>query len=117
MMTTILATLFVVAGMAFVLHPLLSRKKYRFEPEDTFDLGDVRQLNYLHAKKATILDNIKELEFDYEMGKLSDEDYNSLRTDYLKDAEEVVAAIERLKVREEIEELISSEVRTRRRIQ
>lgn len=114
---TFLAALIVVLGVIFVLLPLLSRRKYRFDPEDTFGLGDVRQLNYLNGKKATILENIKELDFDFEMGKLSDEDYSTLRNDYLKDAQDVVSAIEKLKIREEIEELIESEVKNRRRIQ
>jgi len=116
-MTFIFAALVVIGGVIFVLQPLLSRKKYRFEPEDAFGLGDVQQLNYLNAKKVTILENIKELDFDFEMGKLSDEDYSTLRNDYLKDAQNVVSAIEKLKIREEIEELIESEVRDRRRIQ
>ena len=67
-MTFIFAALVVIGGVIFVLQPLLSRKKYRFEPEDAFGLGDVQQLNYLNAKKVTILENIKELDFDFEMG-------------------------------------------------
>ncbi len=116
-MAFVIISLITLAGVMLILHPLVTRKKYRFEPEDTFAMGDVRQLNYLNGKKATILDNIKELDFDYEMGKLSEDDYAGLRADYLHEAQGVVKAIEQLRIREEIEELIESEVRNRRRTQ
>ncbi len=116
-MAFVIISLFALAGVLLILHPLVTRKKYRLEPEDTFALGEVRQLNHLNAKKATILDNIKELDFDYEMGKLSDDDHSALRADCLREAQEVVQAVEQLKIREEIEELIESEVRNRRRTQ
>lgn len=116
-MELMILTLIAVAAVFFLLYPMVSRRKYRFEPEDTFSLGDVRRLNYLNAEKALILDNIKELDFEYEMGKLSDEDYASLRGDYLREAEEILADIDQLKIREEIEELIEGEVRARRKTQ
>jgi hypothetical protein len=112
----VIAALLALGGVFLILQPLV-RRKYRFELEDMFAAGDVRQLNYLNAKKAMILENIKELDFEYEMDKLSEEDYTALRNDYLKEAQQVVEAIEKLKIREEIEELIESEVRSRRRIQ
>lgn len=108
-------TLVAVAAVFFVLYPMVTRRKYRFEPEDAFSLGDVRRLNYLNAQKTLILDNIKDLDFEYEMGKLSEEDYASLRGDYLTEAQEVLGEIDQLKVREEIEELIEGEVRNRRK--
>ena len=115
-MEYVIFTLLIVAAVILVLRPLASRGKYRFDPEDTFALGDVRRLNYLNAQKATIMENIKELDFEHDMGKLSEEDYSRLRNDYLREVQEVVAAIDKLKIQEEIEELIESEVRSRRRI-
>jgi hypothetical protein len=104
-------------GILAILHPMVSREKYRFELDDAFAVGDVKQLTYLNGKKAMILENIKELDFEYEMDKLSDEDYSALRNDYLSEVQQVVEAIEKLKIREEIEELIESEVRNRRQTQ
>ncbi|MDH3215407.1 MAG: hypothetical protein OEN01_03840 [Candidatus Krumholzibacteria bacterium] len=108
---------FTLIGVYLVIHPILTKNKYCAEFEDIFAFGDSRQLDYLNSKKALVLENIKELDFEYDMGKLSDEDYTALRHDYLKEAQETVQAIDKLKVREEIEELIESEVRSRRRIQ
>lgn len=114
-MEYIAITVIAVAGIYFVVYPLLSRNRADFD--ELFALGDTRQLNYLNSKKTLIFENIKELEFEYEMGKLSEEDYASLRQGYLREAEEVTKEIDELKVRAEIQELIEEDVRTRRRIQ
>ena len=59
------------------------------------------------------------LPVELDVGPLLDEIKRELRreADYLREAQEVVKAIEQLKIREEIEELIESEVRNRRRTQ
>ena len=106
-----------LAAISFIAYPMVSKRRYLHRLEDLFDLGDTKRLNYLHGKKASILDNIRELDFEYEMGKLSEEDYTRLREGYLKEAHDVVGDIDGLKIKEEIEELIESEVRSRRRIQ
>ncbi len=113
MVYTIIAFL-TVGALIFIAHPLLARR-HGIDLEELFDLGDTRQRRYLDGKKVSIMDNLKELDFEYEMGKLSDEDYNRLRQGYLQEAQETIQAIDKLKVREEIEELIESEVRSRRR--
>ena len=103
------------AAIFFIVHPLLARKRHLYDLEEIFDLGDTRQRRYLDGKKASILSNLKELDFEYEMGKLSDEDYNRQRQGYFKEAQDTVQALDKLKVREEIEQLIETEVRARRR--
>jgi hypothetical protein len=107
--------IFVGIAAAAAIHPLVSRKRYLYDIEHVFSTGDVRQLNYLNNKKELVLDNLKELDFEYEMGKLSEDDYARLRNGYLAEAQQVVQAIDRVKVRAEIEELIEGDVRERRR--
>lgn len=109
-----IAILTLVAAV-LVIYPLVGRRRYLYELENVFAAGDVRQLSYLNAKKELVLDNLRELEFDHEMGKLSEEDYTRLRNDYLREAQDVVESIDQLKAREEIEQLIESDVRGRRR--
>ena len=106
-----------LVGLALVAQPLLTKRRYIYYLEDMFELGDARQLNYLLSKKANILENLKELDFENDIGKLSEEDYSRLRQGYLSEAQEVVKAIDTLKVKKEIEDMIESEVRSRRRIQ
>ena len=107
----------VVGAVILVARPMLSKQKYLHDLEGLFDLGDTRRLNYLNQRKLNTLENIRELDFDYQMGKLADEDYQGLRQEYMHEAEEIIEAIDKLKIQAEIEELIEEEVRSRRRIQ
>jgi hypothetical protein len=104
-----------LAAIMVIAYPLVNPRRYLYEIESTLATGDVRQLNYLNSKKELVLSNLKELDFDHDMGKLSEEDYARLRNDYLHEAQDVVQSIDQLKVREEIEYLIEGDVRSRRR--
>jgi len=42
-------------------------------------------ISELESRKKIIEKNIFDLDFDYYMGKIFDEDYNSLRKEYLKE--------------------------------
>ena len=105
-----------LACIAAIAQPLLSKRKYLYYLEEMFELGDERQSRYLQQKKETILNNLQELDFDHEMGKFSNEDYEHLRQGYLVEAQNVVLAEDKLKVAQEIEQLIEGDVQARRRI-
>ena len=105
-----------VALIAFIARPLFGRQRKLYHIEDAFEFRDTNQLNYLALKKGRIEENMRELEFEYQMGKLSSEDYSALRNGYASEAEEVDKAMDKFKTREEIGDLIESEVRSRRRI-
>ena len=51
-------------------------------------------LRRLLRKKETVYENIKDLEFEYKMGKLSDDDFQRLRNDLTREAYEVMARID-----------------------
>jgi hypothetical protein len=105
-----------VAAVLFVSYPLFGRPRKLYDIESVFDSGDAAKLNQLRLKKARAEDNLRELEFEHQMGKLSDEDYAALREGYTKEMDEVTRSLDAHKVKEEIEDLIEKEVRTRRRI-
>ena len=107
----------IIGAVILVARPMLSKQKYLHDLEGLFDLGDTRQLNYLNQRKLNTLENIRELDFDYQMGKLADEDYQGLREGYMHEAQEIIEAIDKLKIQAEIEDLIEDETRSRRRIQ
>ncbi len=108
------AIVIVAAGVvAFIARPLFVRPDLL--GEDAVDLGNANQLNYLTAKKARIEENMRELEFERQMGKLSSEDYAALKDGYASEMEDVARAMERFKARQEIVDLIENEVRSRRR--
>lgn len=106
-----------VGALVLIASPLFTSKRYLLYMEDMFDFGDERQMNYLNSRKQSVYENIRELDFEYEMGKLAEEDYSRVRQGYLMEAQETLKAIERIKIRKEIEDLIESDVRSRRRTQ
>lgn len=67
-MTLILALLISFAALAFVLWPLLNRHAPVLPIEDD-------RLTELVARKDNTLRALKDLEFDHQVGKLSEEDY------------------------------------------
>lgn len=92
MVWLVLACLLISLATAFyVFRPLLSTSTGPF-------LVDIdsqsTSLKRLLRRKETIYENIKDLDFEYKMGKLSDEDYQRLHQDYLREAYGVVSQIE-----------------------
>jgi hypothetical protein len=54
------------------------------------------QLKYLENRRQVLYENLKDLQFEYHQGKLSDADYQSLKAGFLSDLAGVMDAIERL---------------------
>ncbi len=54
------------------------------------------RLNYLQERKEVIYENMRDLNFEYRAGKLSDEDYNSLKASMEEEAAAVLAEAARL---------------------
>ncbi|MCY3758360.1 MAG: hypothetical protein OXG96_11615 [Acidobacteria bacterium] len=80
-----------LAAAFYVFRPLLSTAGSSFLADiDSRSTG----LKRLLRRKETIYENIKDLDFEYKMGKLSDEDYQRLHQDYLAEAYGVVSQIE-----------------------
>jgi hypothetical protein len=104
------------AVTAFIGSPLFGRQKKLYHLEDAFEFTDTNQLNYLTSRKARIEENMRELEFEFQMGKLSGDDYAALKNDYTSEMEGVAKAMERFQTRQEIGDLIENEVRSKRRI-
>ena len=78
MILALLATLGTVV-VAFVLYPVFAK-----EASEPFGLDETQsELRDLEEKKAQILSNIKDLDFEKASGKLSDADYESSRNDYI----------------------------------
>lgn len=78
-MTILIAVLLGIGALILVGYPLFKRK---LEPEGPFEdfVDDERQK--LVSEKESALLALKELDFDYQTGKLDDEDYHHLRDRY-----------------------------------
>ena len=115
-MEFLLIGIFSIFALVFVAYPLINRKKFFFNPGDAYDARDVKTVLILRAKKLVVEDNIHELETEHEMGKLSDGDFDLLRGRLETETERVDAEIEKHKIKNQIDELIEHEVKSRRRI-
>jgi len=54
------------------------------------------ELKHLEARRQVLLENLKDLQFEYHQGKLSGDDYQSLKGGFLYDLAAVMDSIERL---------------------
>ena len=79
------------AALIYIFYPIVLSSSQRIILEA--DSGTTA-LKRLLRKKETAYENIKDLEFEYKMGKLSDEDFHRLRNDLSREAYEILARID-----------------------
>jgi hypothetical protein len=53
------------------------------------------ELKHLETRRQTVYENLKDLQFEYHQGKLSEEDYQSLKSGFLYELAGIMDAIER----------------------
>jgi hypothetical protein len=87
-MTIALACLITVGVLAFILSV---RAKDLPQPEP------VSPFQHLDERKASIYENLRDLQFEYRVGKLSDQDYQQTKLDLQKELAAVMAEIDRVK--------------------
>ena len=81
-----------VVAVAAILFILGVRPKDIPEPETE------SPFHHLDERKAAIYENLRDLQFEYRVGKLSDEDYQSTKRDLQKELAGVLAEVDRLKL-------------------
>jgi hypothetical protein len=82
------AALLAIAVLVFIVGV---REKDLPEPEP------VSPFQHLDERKAAIYENLRDLQFEYRLGKLSDTDYQTTKADIQKELSVVLAEIDRLK--------------------
>ena len=87
-MTIALASLVAIAVVVFVISV---RAKDLPQPEP------VSPFEHLDERKASIYENLRDLQFEYRVGKLSDQDYQQTKLDLQKELATVMAEIDRVK--------------------
>jgi len=70
--------------------------KGEFDPENKFEEAAVDKLSALNNQKENLFTAIKEIEFDYGLGKLSKEDFDELNSKYKIQAASVLKEIDSL---------------------
>ncbi len=103
-MTVFAAMLLTVLAFVFVAYPLFKR---RAPSADTLQDEELRELS---SKRDTTYSMLKELEFDFQSGVLTEEDYRDLETRYKGKAVSVLRDIDGLGKGAEVEEEIERQV-------
>src|SRR5205085_8478042 len=87
-MVIALAAVLAIAVIAFLL---VVRPKDLPEPEP------VSPFQHLDERKAAIYENLRDLQFEYRVGKLSDADYQQTKRDLQKELAGVMAEVDRIR--------------------
>jgi hypothetical protein len=88
-MIIVIAALIAVGAIVFIL---TVRAKDLPEPEP------VSPFQHLDERKAAIYENLRDLQFEYRVGKLSDSDYQQTKKDLQRELAGVMAEVDRIKL-------------------
>jgi hypothetical protein len=66
-------------------------------PKDIPPPEPVLPFLHLDERKASIYENLRDLQFEYRVGKLSDDDYQATKKELQKDLAKVLAEVDRIK--------------------
>ena len=66
-------------------------------PKDLPEPEPVSPFAHLDERKAAIYENLRDLQFEYRVGKLSDEDYQNIKKDLQKELATVLAEVDQVK--------------------
>jgi hypothetical protein len=83
-----IACVVAIAVIAFILG---------VRPKDIPPPEPVSPFQHLDERKAAIYENLRDLQFEYRVGKLSDADYQSTKKDLQKELARVLAEVDKLR--------------------
>lgn len=96
--------------LVYVIKPLLQRKyKFVYVP-----FIKINEKENLLKKKDEMLGALKEIEFEYQMGKLSEQDYNELKKDYEINALKILRELDTKNNGDSKNDLIEEEIKAYR---
>jgi hypothetical protein len=88
-MIIVIAALIAIGAIVFIL---TVRAKDLPEPEP------VSPFQHFDERKAAIYENLRDLQFEYRVGKFSDQDYQQTKKDLQRELAGVLAEVDRLKL-------------------
>ncbi len=86
-MTIALASLLAILVMGFLLF---------VRPQDLHKAEPVSPFAHLDERKASIYENLRDLQFEYRLGKMSDDDYQRSKQDLQRELARVMAEVEKV---------------------
>jgi cbb3-type cytochrome oxidase subunit 3 len=69
---------------------------YIFKPARTEHAAEKTRLAFLYERKEQTFENLRDLNFEYKAGKLSDADFSSMRDSMEQEAANILAEIEEI---------------------
>ena len=103
-------TVLIAVGMAvYIVFPLLSVETAGGSlPTDVTVVGDLKR------RRLVVYDNLQDLEFEFQSGKIARQDYESLRTNYLGEAAGLMAASQDAELLKQDDAVVEREIAARR---
>jgi hypothetical protein len=99
----------VLAGI-FVLFPLFRKSDDSLAIEFLAET----ELDRLIERKTAVYRNLKDLAFEYEMGRLSEEDFRQLEAGYKTDAAVILQKLEQIGASEHLDESIEKDIASKK---
>ncbi len=90
-MALLVAPILFISAVLYIAYPLLQEEKKESAPED-----EVTDQEKALREKENIIDSLKDIEMDFRMGKLSTQDYQSLKLDFEQQAVEIFQRVQSL---------------------
>jgi hypothetical protein len=103
-------TLLTVLAAIFVVMPLFNEPKGNLEVE----LLAETELDRLLNRKAVVYSNLKDLDFEYQMGRLGSADFHRLEAGFKAEAAEILHKLDQLGVEENLDEGIEQAIAARK---
>lgn len=101
----------VVLAFIFIAYPFFRERLY----QKTTDSAEDGRLDDLRSKRDITYSMLKEVQFDYESGILTEEDYKNLESRYKARAISILKDMDRVGQEDEVEDEIEKRVRSLRR--
>ena len=100
----------IAVGMAvYIVFPLLSMETAGGSlPTDVTVMGDLKR------RRLVVYDNLQDLEFEFQSGKIAREDYESLRTNLFGEAAGLMAASQEAELLKKDDAVVEREIAARR---
>ena len=114
-MELMIVGLLATGAFAFVAYPLVTRKRYLYYLEDMLGMGEQKKLAYLYSRRSTVYENLRDLDGEFQMGKLTQTDHERLRAGLMAEAAAIIQEIDQAHVRREVEDMIEGDARARRK--
>ena len=104
------STILVLLAGIYVLMPLFRKPEKGLEIE----LVAETELDRLLDRKTVVYGNLRDLEFEYKMGRLSDSDFQQLGAGYKNEAAGILQNLDQLSASENLDEVIEKDIATRK---